>query len=650
MKKTLFPILLLFTANIIFAQNDTIQKNKFLDMSFEELVKVKVKTASKKEESIADAPGIVTVVTKKEIKSFGANTLVDILHRIPSVMPAGSHLYENNVAVFRGDLKTHTDTHTLILLDGRPMREGITGGINNSVYTSFPIEIIEKIEIIRGPGSVLYGTNAFTGVINIITKKQKENLSLNAGSVYGSFNGIYGLIDAGMKKDKLEILISGQIFNEDGWNYKATTTYPNPLIPDTSGNVNFAEKKIGLFSKIKFGDLSLTTFYSNNYNKNLGLLPFWTYKGNQTSEKLFTNLNYKINFSENWAANVDLSYNDFKYTINGITKSEHHASDFFGEVSVSCKIGKKINLQGGINADHRRQNKNLTDKTIPKYRQLHHSAYLQLDYSPIRYVKFIVGTQANMPDNRGSYYSPRMSFIIYFSKKYDIGAKLLYAHAFRSPSPLEQYLDHPALLGNEALIPERIKTDEIQFFYNVKKIQFAINSFRSRFFDLISRVPIIEQPERQTFDNVGEMETMGLELETKIVILHNLFFTGSAMYQKNLQKTDDIKSFAPETMFKSGLSYNTNLGLSIGIFNVFYGKPLANEGKKLNPEEHAINLLSVNIRYKLPIKIPIEISIFSQNLLDDDFYFTEFSKRWTNTLPMGPGRTIYGKIIVRLSK
>ncbi len=650
MKKTLYTLLFIFASNLIFAQADTSKANEFLNLSFEDLVNTKVKVASKKEESITDAPGIITVITKEEIRGFGANTLIDILHRIPSVMPISSHVYANNAAVFRGDLETHSDIHTLILLNGRPLREGVTGGLNNSVYTSFPIEIIERIEIIRGPGSVLYGTNAFTGVINIITKEQKHDFSFNGSNGYGSFNGVYNAMDFSLKKNKFEILISGQLFSEDGWEYKATTA--NPTLPSLTNSMKYVEEKLAIFSVIKYGNIRLTTFYSDNSDNMLGIIPYWTTSGTQTSQRLFSNLGYEIKISKNWKANFDVSYSKSRFDINYSDTTANHSADFLGEISVAGKISEKINLISGIVAELRTQ-PSVINETMPLlYKQMNNSGYLQFDYSPINNIKLIAGVQANLPYKGDIDFSPRLGAIGYFNKQHSFGSKILYSQAFRSAFPFEQYIDNPeVLLGNESLTPEKITTSEAQLFYNRKKLQLATTVFYNQFTNLISRVPIEgDNTGRQTFANIGEMDIWGLEFEAKAALLHNLLFTGSATYQKNTQSADDIKSLAPETIFKAGLNYNTGFGMSVGVFNTLYGKPLPSGGEEVNPKIHAINLLSANIKYRLPIKAPVEVSLYAQNLLNDDFYFTEFSKRWTNTLPMGAGRTIFGKVSIRISE
>ena len=135
---------------------------------------ISVGIASKKEERVLDAPGIITVVTKEEIKSYGGNSLVDVLNRLPSVQLTWSDVFRDNVPGVRGQIATQYDNRMLLLLNGRPMRESMTGGFHYDILRSFPLEAIERIEFIRGPGSVLYGSSAFMGVINIVTKKPKD--------------------------------------------------------------------------------------------------------------------------------------------------------------------------------------------------------------------------------------------------------------------------------------------------------------------------------------------------------------------------------------------------------------------------------------------------------------------------------------------
>ena len=135
---------------------------------------LKVTTASKNADKLQDAAAIMSVISSQEIESYGALTLTDVLNRVTNLYMTGSCYFPNNLAGLRGDIQVHTSSHVLILIDGRPCRESFYSGVDLAVYNASPVAGIERIEIIRGPGSVLYGSNAVSGVINIIIKHKDE--------------------------------------------------------------------------------------------------------------------------------------------------------------------------------------------------------------------------------------------------------------------------------------------------------------------------------------------------------------------------------------------------------------------------------------------------------------------------------------------
>ena len=152
--------------------------NDLLEMDIEELITISI--ASKREESIENAPGVISIITSDEIKLFGAQNLRDILNRQTNMLVVGSHLFPDNQVSLRAALSAIEDNQVLYLLNGRPFTNTLGGGVHMDIYFNFPIDIIDQIEIIRGPGSVLYGTNAFTGIINIKTKQERKSALLVA--------------------------------------------------------------------------------------------------------------------------------------------------------------------------------------------------------------------------------------------------------------------------------------------------------------------------------------------------------------------------------------------------------------------------------------------------------------------------------------
>ena len=127
-------------------------------MDLASLLNMKVTTASKFSENLADAPGVMEVVTKDELRRFGGMTLGEILDRVPGLSTTTASFTDRSMVAARGDQTQINGGHILFLINGRPTREVLEGGIISDLLESFPVNILERIEVILGPGSVLYGS------------------------------------------------------------------------------------------------------------------------------------------------------------------------------------------------------------------------------------------------------------------------------------------------------------------------------------------------------------------------------------------------------------------------------------------------------------------------------------------------------------
>jgi outer membrane receptor protein involved in Fe transport len=99
-------------------------------------------------------------------------------------------------------------------------------------------------------------------------------------------------------------------------------------------------------------------------------------------------------------------------------------------------------------------------------------------------------------------------------------------------------------------------------------------------------------------------------------------------------------------MGKIGAFYKMDFGFTVGIFNTFFGKPLANTGANLNPAANSVDLVSLNFNYKLPVAFPLELNVYVKNLLNSDYNYPEYNRGWVNTLPIEAGRAIYGSVSI----
>ncbi len=194
-------------------------ENDFAHMDIEELMEVEISVASKKAEPLTEAPGVVSVVPRDEFVAFGDRNLWQLMQRQPSIFAERSFAFSDNLVSFRGDLSTHQDRHTLILFNGRPIRESALG-YSFPVYMAFPLTSLESVEIIRGPGSVLYGTNAFTGVINLKSRPVPDELEILVSGMGGSYGYYDTTVSAAGRSGALGFLTDLRAAGQNGWPYR----------------------------------------------------------------------------------------------------------------------------------------------------------------------------------------------------------------------------------------------------------------------------------------------------------------------------------------------------------------------------------------------------------------------------------------------
>jgi outer membrane receptor for ferrienterochelin and colicin len=152
-----------------------ISRSELLALDLESLLDIEVVTASKVSESQSNAPGIISVVTHDELRRLEGTTLREILERVPGLASSTAYFTDRSMVAARGDQTKINGGHVLFLINGRPTREVLEGGLASDLLESFPVNVLERIEVSKGPGSVLYGSNAFSAVVNLITREAESN-------------------------------------------------------------------------------------------------------------------------------------------------------------------------------------------------------------------------------------------------------------------------------------------------------------------------------------------------------------------------------------------------------------------------------------------------------------------------------------------
>lgn len=166
-----------------------------LNMSIEELMQTEITSVSKKEQKIADAAAAVYVITKEDIRRSGANNIPDALRMVPGLEVAS--ISSGTWAVQSRNVNSSLVNELLVLIDGRTIYSPIFGGVIWTIQ-DLPLEDIDRIEVIRGPGGTLWGANATTGVINIITKSSKDTVGTLASGGGGTLEQDFATVRQGV--------------------------------------------------------------------------------------------------------------------------------------------------------------------------------------------------------------------------------------------------------------------------------------------------------------------------------------------------------------------------------------------------------------------------------------------------------------------
>jgi outer membrane receptor for ferrienterochelin and colicins len=183
-----------------------------LALSYGDKSYVRITTGSS--QPVTRAPAVATVITAQDIEAMGATDLDQVMETVPGVHVSHSTLGYAPIYQFRG-ITSSDNAEVLVLQNGIPMTSVLVGDRGN-VWGGLPLENVARIEIIRGPGSALFGADAFAGVINIITKTAADVDGTQVGARFGSFNSRDAWVLHGGKLGPLEVAGYLRVGHTDG--------------------------------------------------------------------------------------------------------------------------------------------------------------------------------------------------------------------------------------------------------------------------------------------------------------------------------------------------------------------------------------------------------------------------------------------------
>ena len=616
-------------------------------MDLQSLLDVKVITASKFSEKASDAPGVVSVVTQDELRKFGGVTLREILERVAGLSATSSYFTDRSMIAVRGDQSKINGGHVLFLINGRPTREVLEGGLVSDLLESFPVAALERIEVIKGPGSVLYGSNAFSGVVNLITKEATGTETTVKG--FGGEQGAKGATGvATLRRGDLRVTAAAQVHQQADW----STTYrlPEAFVQDPAAPLVPAEQQLlirnqgpGAYLGVNYKGLSVMSSYTEWQTP-----AFVRGTVGQTRwRRGFADLGYGLKPRRNWDMTFNLTYTRNTLKAYAYPDIARDSDESLLEWTNALRLSTRDHLTFGMLYDYIRGHENYLGLgfplTISRGTRPSGAVYAQWDHQLWDTVKLVGGFQVNKIAGVSLNAVPRGGVVWTLTPR--VTVKALYSRAFRAPSLNETHLDHPGLLGNPNLQPEKVGTWDIGIGYQGRRIQGSMNFFHSHQTDSIVVVPAVD---RWHYDNLGSATFQGVEMDGKYYLRQHWFLMSSLSYQVNRQGGGTTNSTpVPNLTAKAGLSYETPGGMLASVFDNYQGPPHGFQTVGVNPPVAAHHLISAQLRFDLSrylapnSKTGLALFVYGENLANRQVWMPDWGDNPSDTIPVQRGRTVY---------
>lgn len=606
-------------------------------------------TASKKEEHISDAPAVVSVIHAEDIRNMGARDIIDVLLTVPGIDISHTRFGQNVIGI-RG-IKTDNSEKVKLLIDGHSVNEPFMGGAM-ILHDDLAIENVKRIEIIRGPGSALYGANAFTGIIHIITYDADDidGVEIHAGG--GTFNTKNAWFMFGKETGEWKLSGFFKYYDSDGPRLDVEE--------DAAGNpakTRIPKEKIALALKAEFHDLKLNGRFTRRKRGDYGgILSMPNDETEMDLNQGFLELSYARRFGGHFNILWKLAYDRFEedilfefvpdttYFYAGLTNRNFNTElqldydlwednvvtiGFVGESIKQYNLGFK----GGDHPDNLSAyplfNKEGATRKIL-------AVYLQDIWKPAESVKITGGMRYDHYSDFGDTLNPRIGLTWKFSS--GLYAKALYGQAFRAPSFIELYDDSMNSVGNLNLDPEKIQTTEVLLGYNANnRIQMTATFFHKKIKDLIRIDNSVGQP--WPYVNGGNAKVRGAEVEIRGNLSDTIHCYANYSYQN--PRDNDTGERLPDVPIHKGnmglnLKFADNLNLSLHTF--FSGKrSRAKEDIRDDAKAYSVSNLTVRVENIFP---RTELNISCHNIFDKAYRYSSP----LNTLPQDfpqPGRQIF---------
>jgi outer membrane receptor for ferrienterochelin and colicins len=510
------------------------------NLSLEQLAELEIDSvygASRYSQKVTEAPSSITIIGAEEIQRYGYRTLADILRSVRGFYVT----YDRNYSYLgvRGFSRPGDyNARVLLLVDGHRLNDNIFGAA--LIGTEFPmdVDLIERVEIIRGPSSSLYGTSAFFAVINVISRRGGTLRGLEAAGAFASFDTRKGRLTYGRKFDAgPEVLLSASSYDSQGERQLFFREFDSPATNNGIAENADADRFAKFFGRVTFKNVTLLGVYGAR-EKAIPTASFGTVFNDPRSQTIerqgFVDLQYERTFANTW--DVATRVHVDRYSYDGDYVYDHSETDtpllvvnkdfargnWWGtELKLTKRFRQGHTVAAGTEYrnNFRQDQFNYDEEPFQQHLDARQTSsnwalYVQDEVALHRTLLLNVGLRHDHYDTFGGTTNPRAGLI--YSPFTKTALKLLYGQAFRAPNAYELFWQQEGLAkSNRALRPETNRTTEVVLEqYLGTHLRIAATGFHYGIKGLITQQtdPV---DNLLVYNNVEQIRAKGVELEVE---------------------------------------------------------------------------------------------------------------------------------------